>query len=398
MFSAIDQQGQAIDIRVNKIGEAISPIAQSELANLIARQTEIEELFARGAPSSQLASKIELYVAEVETLLVASNNGQELRAHLDFAYGALAQFQQYDASATSLQAFVSKQVTAGDISPAVGDLLNAALAAAQTSLESGDFEQAELDLANFRQIVFENQGAGVSVEAVEDLQGYAGFVQYVLAPMSLSSDQLLEFQAGAPVGTVVVPAALAGGAFTLTVSDDRFEVVDGSLQLKADQSVSLAAGATIPVIVVLRDAFDVETAQAFTLQVLANDFPWHNYERPEDVQGDGDIDIHDAILVIRQLRRAGSGPLATPKPAALLGGSYFDVDGNAQSNIHDAIAIIRYLRRNRAGGEGEAPASALSSPSGESDTRTPSPFTSATDIALLNWWDSKRHRSTGQRL
>ncbi|AGX86790.1 calcium-binding RTX toxin-like protein [Candidatus Symbiobacter mobilis CR] len=70
--------------------------------------------------------------------------------------------------------------------------------------------------------------------------------------ITLSTSTVAENQPGAAIGDLAVTGAASGVAYTFTVEDDRFEVVDGTLKLKAGISL------------------DYETVSAVTVKVTAN--------------------------------------------------------------------------------------------------------------------------------
>jgi hypothetical protein len=88
--------------------------------------------------------------------------------------------------------------------------------------------------------------------------------------LALSASTIAENQAGAVVGMITVMDADANDAHTFAVSDDRFEVVDGQLKLKAGVALDFEAGATIDVIVTATDSGLASISETFTIGV-AND-------------------------------------------------------------------------------------------------------------------------------
>ncbi|MCZ4261912.1 hypothetical protein O4G76_13790, partial [Limimaricola sp. G21655-S1] len=83
----------------------------------------------------------------------------------------------------------------------------------------------------------------------------------------LSSATVKENAAGATVGQLTVTDPDAGDTHSFTVSDDRFEVVNGALKLKSGVSLDHEAGATVPVDVMATDAAGLSLTQRFTLDV-----------------------------------------------------------------------------------------------------------------------------------
>lgn len=85
--------------------------------------------------------------------------------------------------------------------------------------------------------------------------------------VALSTIVIEENAVAAEVGTITVTDSDAGDTHTLTVNDERFEIVDGLLKLKAEQVVDFESEATVAVTVTATDAAGASKAQDFTLEV-----------------------------------------------------------------------------------------------------------------------------------
>jgi len=85
--------------------------------------------------------------------------------------------------------------------------------------------------------------------------------------IALSSLGVPEKIDGAVVGTLTTTDVDVDDTHTYTVSDDRFEVVDGQLKLKAGNTVEYATEATITITVTTTDAAGESFDQEFTLTV-----------------------------------------------------------------------------------------------------------------------------------
>jgi YVTN family beta-propeller protein len=125
-------------------------------------------------------------------------------------------------------------------------------------------------------------------------------------------------------------------------SDGRFEVVSGSLRLKAGQHLTAAADDGVVV--------ELSTAEAtprplgkFTIEVRPNPTPWTRPGDARDISGDGEIVALDALTVINYLILIGAGPL----PIRAAGDERFvDVNGDGEVGPIDALMIINYLVMN----------------------------------------------------
>ena len=85
--------------------------------------------------------------------------------------------------------------------------------------------------------------------------------------ISISSIGVPEQLDGADVGSITISDQDAGDTFTYSVSDDRFEIVDGVLKLKAGETVSYADEQTITLSITVTDAAGSEYTKEFNLLV-----------------------------------------------------------------------------------------------------------------------------------
>ncbi len=92
--------------------------------------------------------------------------------------------------------------------------------------------------------------------------------------VSLSDTSISEGLAGGVVGTVTTTDPDAGDQHSYTVSDSRFEVVDGQLKLKDGVSLDYESRSTVSLTVTATDAGGLSQSQAFKIVVTnANDAP-----------------------------------------------------------------------------------------------------------------------------
>ncbi|MCR9152266.1 MAG: hypothetical protein NXH83_19045, partial [Rhodobacteraceae bacterium] len=85
--------------------------------------------------------------------------------------------------------------------------------------------------------------------------------------IGLDGATLAENEDGAKVGTLATKGPDAGDTHAYTVSDDRFEVVDGTLKLKDGISLDHEAEPTVDVSITATDTGGLSTSETFTLQV-----------------------------------------------------------------------------------------------------------------------------------
>jgi len=159
-------------------------------------------------------------------------------------------------------------------------------------------------------------------------------------------------------GTVIGPLPTYPWNGPWNVSDGRFEVVQGKLQLKWGEYLTASEDDGIVVEVWTTQTTPFEVAR-FTLNVTENSRPWHRPGEPRDVDGNGHIVALDALLVINRLhfmRNAPSSELGA-RPSNL---HHLDVNDDGHLTAADALAIINWLHANPVGagaeGEGETAA------------------------------------------
>ena len=92
--------------------------------------------------------------------------------------------------------------------------------------------------------------------------------------ISLSSSTVAENVVAAVIGNISVMDPDLGDSFTFTVNDNRFEVINGQLKLKASQALNFETESSINLSVTATDAGGLSTTQDFTISVSnVNDAP-----------------------------------------------------------------------------------------------------------------------------
>ena len=109
--------------------------------------------------------------------------------------------------------------------------------------------------------------------------------------VSLENTEVAENAEGAVIGDLSATDIDDGDTHSFTVSDDRFEVVDGQLKLKEGQSLDHEVADAIDVTVTATDAGGLETSETFTLSV-------------SDVnEGPTDVNLSNLTVVAENARR-----------------------------------------------------------------------------------------------
>ncbi len=117
--------------------------------------------------------------------------------------------------------------------------------------------------------------------------------------LALTGDTINENQSGATVGTLSAFDPDAGDTLTFTVSDDRFEVVDGQLKLKDGVSLDHEEAESIDVTVTATDSGGLSSEQVFTINIADVN------ESPTDIAlSNNRIDENDAGAVVGTLSAA----------------------------------------------------------------------------------------------
>ncbi len=173
-----------------------------------------------------------------------------------------------------------------------------------------------------------------------------------------------EKSAGAIFGDVAV-SDQDGELYQYTVSDSRFEVVDGQLKLKDDASLDRKEDDSLLVTVTATSLTSGDTINSdFSISVGLKKSPYQNPIEPRDVNGDGKITPLDALILINRLNSAGPGPLGGD---GARGGSgegpiWFDVNGDGVLSPLDVLIIINWLNRRRLVAIAEQPAEGEAAP------------------------------------
>jgi hypothetical protein len=171
------------------------------------------------------------------------------------------------------------------------------------------------------------------------------------ADIALANSSVSENDTGATVGAVTVIDPDAGDAHTLTVSDDRFEIVTGMLKLKEGVSLDFETQSSVNLEISATDSGGLDRTEEFVVTVTdvfeAPPHPWRNSRVRWDVDDNGSVQINDLLLLVRALREDGINhplPLSYVPPDGPP--PYLDVDGDDRCSLNDLLEVVRYLREN----------------------------------------------------
>ncbi|WP_197356797.1 dockerin type I domain-containing protein [Aureliella helgolandensis] len=185
--------------------------------------------------------------------------------------------------------------------------------------------------------------------------------------LSLSRKAVVDSTPGAPVGTVSVSDP-DGDHYNFTVSDERFEFVGDTLQLKQGQIIYLFLETSVTLEITATSHRGESVSAEFTLTVTPAPSPYQNPKIPQDVNNDGVVTPIDALILINRLNQEGidtqpyDGELANGEPWS---DAYPDVNGDGRLSPIDVLIVINQLNKQAnepQGGEGEQPGSAPIAP------------------------------------
>lgn len=244
-------------------------------------------------------------------------------------------------------------------------------------------ENGQLKLRPGVQIDFESEGEIPLAIQVDDGSGQL-FEQSIMIAVEDNNDvptgievtvaRVNERSPGAVVGAVRV-IDQDEQAYHFTLSDDRFEVVDGLLKLRDGVSLTLAEASEVLLTITATSGTSDRASSTVAVPVAsAGKLFMTNPVEPRDVNNDGSVTPLDAMLVIQYLnsRRAGSPPPVTQGSGEFP--YYLDVNGDDKVTPVDVLLIINYLNRLRAMRAGASSGGAEGESSGllaDSFTRTP---------------------------
>ena len=85
--------------------------------------------------------------------------------------------------------------------------------------------------------------------------------------INLSADSIQDGLEGANVGQILVTDEDSNESFTYSVNDDRFEIVDGLLKLKTDQSIDYNSEPSVDIQITVTDSGGIEYTETLTIKV-----------------------------------------------------------------------------------------------------------------------------------
>ncbi len=226
---------------------------------LLSKNTNM--LFRQRVLSARVGSALPPKISVESSIAVLESSGQgEVQFMIELSEASThpvrVSFASHDG--TALAANMDYDPIEGILEFAPGETAKS-ITVALRGIAPGEFKTVQLRLSDPEMALL---GQSMSV---------AGLIHDAGDFLTLDSLMFLGGTTGASVGnlTVLQPAEL--GAYTFTVSDDRFEVIDGRLQLKSDAVVNPALEATVPITVTANETTSgQQIRQTFALIVEDN--------------------------------------------------------------------------------------------------------------------------------
>ncbi len=168
------------------------------------------------------------------------------------------------------------------------------------------------------------------------------------------SATIQENQTGQKVGSVSVLDPDVGEVYSFSVSDNRFEEVRGTIQLKPGSSVSFVEPGYFDLTVTATSQRSgTQLTGKLRLNIEKDRTPNHNDINPYDVDGDGVLTPLDPLILINYINDNGTGPIEQPGEGE---GRLpdLDVDGDGKVTPLDILILINKLNQQaEAEAEGE---------------------------------------------
>jgi hypothetical protein len=165
----------------------------------------------------------------------------------------------------------------------------------------------------------------------------------VFHPFSFTENSL-----GAEVGELGLVDPDANDTHAWTVSDGRFEVIEGVLKLKSGVRLDFEAEPLLSIQITATDSGSPPRSRTETLIIAvgdAVDSPWQNAALPQDVNGKEGVTLADLLDLVSALRLFGV-PHALPVPPApdRSPPPFLDVNGDFQASLADLLLVVQHLR------------------------------------------------------
>ncbi len=146
---------------------------------------------------------------------------------------------------------------------------------------------------------------------------------------------------GGTLGTVSISSYGNVGEVAIQVSDERFEIVEGTLKVKNNQNIPwVAPGSFELTLTATASQLELVATTKVRIVVTRNENPYHNEANPADVDGDGQVTPLDPLLLVNYLNNNGPGVIDPEGEGA---GFNLDVDGDGLVTPLDVLIVINHI-------------------------------------------------------
>ena len=222
-----------------------------------------------------------------------------------------------------------------------------------------------LQLANGKTLDFEEDASVAMVVRGRDSLGQFEIEQTLTITVTDQDDEptrlfltesatIQENQTGQKIGSVSVLDPDVGEVYSFSVSDNRFEEVRGTIQLRSGSSVSFIEPGYFDLsVTATSQRSGTQLTGKLRLNIERDRTPHHNDINPYDVDGDGVLTPLDPLILINHINNNGTGPIEQPGEGE---GRLpdLDVDGDGKVTPLDILILINKLNE-QAEAEGQGP-------------------------------------------
>ncbi len=237
--NAIEDLREAVRLRTEALGRLVRDLSAGERAALDGDRAFISQRLGHGVPTEDLLARIRVFQRKTREYALASNNFSGMEADLNFAQGALLQFDGLNGGPQGLRSQIDRLVQAGAIDAPSAAALRSAADEVIRLTNTGRFSSLPTALSDFVARVSGLSGRGVSAAAAQDLTGMAAYLRGVVseAPLTVGAikltgptagvrGQALSFagsssDSGADVWTATVDFGDGTGGQPLPLNQDR---------------------------------------------------------------------------------------------------------------------------------------------------------------------------------
>lgn len=145
---AMEELESAVRVRTLQLGQEVAEVPLEEYWRLDELRYDLESALNEHATSQYTLRDIGDYLTAVQDLILETNNLEDLREHLDFAYTALFRIQTADWSLAGLRSALDTYQTDELIPPDAAAEFDDALRVAEIAIKEGRFADAKTSLDN----------------------------------------------------------------------------------------------------------------------------------------------------------------------------------------------------------------------------------------------------------